>query len=468
MPFSRSSLFLLAFYTSLSVNAQQILTDEDKAFLEAQKQQVDASSKQNTFATGAVQLRDNDFKLSQQDRDLLLRAQQKLLEITEGEIPLIAKGMEDIHAHSTHQAEKYHEEAQNIAERTQYGISRDQYKALQIIAGDDAGDLIAHMREAELQAQQQQEVVETSTSVTYFISYSMPSRIVDEILVKAANTPNSKVAVRGLMDGMDNIGQMIRFVDAINMRLQNQGKIQNYPNVQLAPIEFMKYDITRAPSMVVDLNGVKVKATGLTSIAYMEQKLEDGETDVGVVSETYPIGEMLLFDQIEERVAQVDWDSKKQQAIERYWKNFTFIDLPYIDITKTYFIDPSIVMTQDIPAHNGQLLAYAGQRVNPLELMPVSFTVIVFDATNEEQVAWAERTFKGAAGNVMLVTTKLNRENGWKQLEELTNAFGAQIYMLAEDITQRFALQSVPSVVTTEGTVIRVDAIGRTDWEIGK
>ena len=105
---------------SLSVNAQQAfeLTPEEKAMYEAQKRQIDAKQKQNTFATGAVPLNTEEYKLSETDRDLMLRAQKRLLDITNGEIPQVAKGLENITETTSEQAKKYNQEAQNIEKRT--------------------------------------------------------------------------------------------------------------------------------------------------------------------------------------------------------------------------------------------------------------------------------------------------------------------------------------------------------------
>lgn len=453
---------------SLAVSAQQTfeLTPEEKALYEKQKRQVDQAQKQNTFATGAVPLSSEEYKLSETDRDLMLRAQKRLLEITNGEIPEVAKGLESIREESSEQAKKYNEEAQDIKNRTQHGISRDQYKALEIIAGGESQDIIEQMKQAE-QEVLTEEVMEDGEKVKYFISYSMPARIVDEILVSAAKNKNAEVLIRGLMDGMDNVGQMIKFIDAINQRLHKQGKIEKYPNVQLAPIQFMKYDIARAPSMVLQENGEVIKAQGLTTIEDLKRRLDEGVADAGVLSETYPIGEKLLFDEIEERIAKVDWEAKKQKAIDRYWNNFSFIDLPPQQESETYFIDPSIVMTKDIPAYNGKLLAYAGQRINPLELMPMNLNMIFFDATNEDQLKWALGQFYRSGSTAIMVATKLDRTDGWKQLQDISNKIGVQLYVLRQEVAQRFALRNTPSRVTTEGVLIKVDIIGQSEWEKG-
>jgi len=454
-----SCLTLLALFSCTVFSQQNYeLSPEDKALLSTHNEM------KNTVETGPVPLGTEDYKLSQADRDLMLRAQKKLLDITNGKIPEVARGLENIKQDSSEQAKKYHAEAQDIEKRTKYGISRDQFKALEIIAGEGHEDIISQMQQAHQEAAKE-ELTEDGEKVQYFISYAMPARIIDEILITASKNANAEVLVRGMMEGMENIGQMIRFVDAINLRLQKQGKIDLFPNVQLAPIEFMKHDIARAPSIVLTENGEQIKATGLAGIDYLQKKLKQGINDAGVVSETYPIGEKLLFEQIEERVANVDWESKKQEAIDSYWKKYTFIDLQSQAASETYFIDPSITMTQDIPAYNGKMLAYAGQRVNPLELMPISLNMIIFDASNPSQTEWAIKQFEKSGGTAEMVATKLDVNRGWKQLNELTNQMGKQLYVLREDITRRFALKAVPSVVSTEGTLIKVDIIGRTDWE---
>lgn len=58
---------------SFAVSAQQTfeLTPEEKALYEKQKRQVDQAQKQNTFATGAVPLSSEEYKLSETDSLIL-------------------------------------------------------------------------------------------------------------------------------------------------------------------------------------------------------------------------------------------------------------------------------------------------------------------------------------------------------------------------------------------------------------
>ncbi|MHC1473192.1 conjugal transfer protein, partial [Klebsiella pneumoniae] len=83
--------------------------------------------------------------------------------------------------------------------------------------------------------------------------------------------------------------------------------------------------------------------------------------------------------------------------------------LPVSDENKIWYIDPTIQVNQDIRDNQGNLIAAAGQKGNPLAQFPQKLTMIVFDPMNSEQLTWAKIQFRHrfGEGKVMPIFTRI-------------------------------------------------------------
>src|SRR5699024_1668615 len=99
---------------------------------------------------------------------------------------------------------------------------------------------------------------------------------------------------------------------------------------------------------------------------------------------------------IRQRLAKLDWQKMKKQAIEHYWHTYAPPTLPTATAPKMFHVDTSIVMARTIRAPGGDIIARKGQRINPLATVPFTGALIAFKGDNKTQVQLARQLAKTA------------------------------------------------------------------------
>lgn len=119
--------------------------------------------------------------------------------------------------------------------------------------------------------------------------------------------------------------------------------------------------------------------------------------DHGQMGETWPVIEPDLLSVIKARLDHAQATGALDELNQRFAnkvKQRVMRPVPVSGIaraeeTRSWEFDPSIVVANDIRDHQGNLIAAAGQRVNPLGLSGLSKTLVFVDGDDEDQVAWA-------------------------------------------------------------------------------
>lgn len=325
-----------------------------------------------------------------------------------------------------------------------------------------------------------------------FVSYSMPDAELNEVLQWASGNNNIVVVMRGIPDGQSITEGVIR--------IQQLGaEFDPAPNIILDPTLFKRYDVQVVPTIVlldeqqasqnaqipineipndamaaqellaqakekqvatlqVDDDSYLAKVAGISNPQWLRQRVAQGERgDLGKYGPVLEIAEVDLIEEMKRRVAMIDWEEKKENALKNYWPNQQFIDLEQTYQARIRRVDASVVATGDIVTPNGEFIARAGERVNPLDTRPFTQAVIVFDSTSPNQVLTVQENLERiksipSVHNVVYITTKLDKEQGWDAYKEITEQLQEPVYVLTPDIVERFALEYVPSVITADST----------------
>jgi conjugal transfer pilus assembly protein TraW len=289
-----------------------------------------------------------------------------------------------------------------------------------------------------------------SGTVYLFISFSMPELDIKAVLEEASST-GAVVVLKGVKKEL-NIQQtsilLAKLTQAVTPR----------PNVIIDPRPYLKYGIDAAPAITLVREGQPaLHARGIYSVDWIKGKKDSAtENDLGVWGATYPIEEIDIIDEMKSRVAKVDWEKKKKAAYENYWQKKTFLDIPYAMEDQEYEIDPTIRISKDIIGTNGEILAYEGQSINPLDVLPFTKTLFIFDATNEKHLNYVQaetEKLKAESKSYILMTTKIDGDLGWKAFGDVENLFKRPVYLLNKEIKGRFQIDRIPSVVSAKGRV---------------
>lgn len=235
------------------------------------------------------------------------------------------------------------------------------------------------------------------------------------------------------------------------------------PAIELDPTRFRKFGTESVPRLLLtDGDRLLATASGTTDVAWFQQRLRDGAVgNLGVFGSTTVVVERDLIEVMQERAAAYDFAAAKEQALSRFWERARFFELPKAEVDRVRYIDPSVTLREDIRLPDGTPVAAAGTRVNPLEHLPFTQRLIIFDARDPDQVAFAARSAGEVEGKrrVTLISTGLDRRDGWASLREVQDRLRGPVYLLPNDLAARLKIKRVPSVVEGEGARLRVEEV---------
>jgi conjugal transfer pilus assembly protein TraW len=140
-----------------------------------------------------------------------------------------------------------------------------------------------------------------------------------------------------------------------------------------------------------------------------------------------------------------------------WWARARFEHLSTATQLRERFVDPTLEIYQDIRAPNGDYVVRAGQRINPLDTLPFTLRLVVFDATQPQQVRMARELGEAPGGlRPVYIATRFDREAGWDGFMSIEDALDDPVYLLTPDLRTRFSLDRVPATVEAQGRVFVV------------
>lgn len=307
-------------------------------------------------------------------------------------------------------------------------------------------------------------VPEGQVRFLYFASWSLGADGLRQMFEDAAiHGDAARVVLRGIPKGEKLPSGLQRYFDIAR-------KMENPPRLILDPTLFRHFDVQVVPTVIQVRGGgslVEQKAlarvTGLSTTSWLaEQTASDRTGDLGARGPVEAISEPDLIEVMKQRLAKLDWDSRKKKALDNFWANQKFQSLPKALEDRTRMIDPTLVVTADITDADGKVIVYRGTRINPLEMRPFNRALYVFDATDPEQVAWVGEQLEGRTykePTPVLMATRMAESDGWKAYESLTQTLDEPVYKLPPDVQDRWQIERVPSVVTAEGKQFKVKEV---------
>lgn len=302
-------------------------------------------------------------------------------------------------------------------------------------------------------------------NMTYvFISFSLGDEELKELFARNAGKDDTVLVLRGIPDGM-TFGEGVKHIQGL------AAQFDPMPNVVVDPTLFRDFQIKAVPTVIrvrekksvvqVRKSGMKRtdtaellgKATGLHSDAWIKSQLEAGRKgDFGQQGEVRGIAERDLIEVAKERVMTIDWEAKKERAAKRAWANLPYENLPTASKSVVRTIDPTILVEKGILDLNGNAIRRAGERVNPMDIRPLTLALIVFNPLVESELRVVEAELpklKREHPEVMLLATDMVKdETGWDAYVRLTDRLDSHVYLLTPEVRERFLLRATPSVVT--------------------
>jgi len=180
-------------------------------------------------------------------------------------------------------------------------------------------------------------------------------------------------------------------------------------------------------------------------------------TDLGQLGTTYPIAEDNLITVIQDSIQsqassgelaqkQQHWRQKMISSANRPSGNTLAQAVEY----RSFSIDPTYTLPEDLHDHLGRVVYPKGTRFNPLDIKPLTETLCFIDATKPLQVQWIKRHCNEGAQFKRIVV------NG--AVAKTRKALKTRVYFDQHQVlAQFFHLQAVPAVVRQSGGLLHVE-----------
>lgn len=298
--------------------------------------------------------------------------------------------------------------------------------------------------------------------VTILVSRGLGDAALRAVFTAAAASTSTDAAVRIVFRGIGKGESMMDFVRAVHALLAG---LDPPPTVEIDPRPFQEAGAQAVPLMLCSTpDGEVARVAGLTDPAWLLEQVRAGRTgDLGQRGPLAPITEPDLLAEIERRIRALDVDALKERAQASYWKRARFEHLPPATEPRERRIDPTVEARADIVLPDGRVLAHAGERLNPLDRLPFTLRLVVFDASDPAQVALARTLGEAPGARALYLATRFERERGWDGYTSVEDTLDEPVYLLTPDVRERFALERVPATVEAEDRafVVREFVSGR-------
>lgn len=184
--------------------------------------------------------------------------------------------------------------------------------------------------------------------------------------------------------------------------------------------------------------------------------------DLGTWGDLYPITEPDMLVTIRERLGAMQESGElaaqqeafKARVIENSLRPAPVAGLTLAPQDSTHFVDPSVVVSQDLADHQGRVFARKGERLNPLDVAPFVQTLYFIDGDDPRQLAWMR------AQRPATLIHKVILVNG--DIRKSTEQLDTRIYFDQGGVmSQKFALTAVPARVSAapDGQRLQVDTV---------
>lgn len=186
--------------------------------------------------------------------------------------------------------------------------------------------------------------------------------------------------------------------------------------------------------------------------------------DLGRVGPVWPIAEPDLLESMRRkaaaRIAHGDAEALERelrQASQRYANEPPSLKLPRASRSRSWLLDPTITVPDDLVDVDGRVLMLAGTRINPLDYRSLSHTLVFADAGDSEQLAWLERELASMDATKLILT-------GGSPAEVAKRLDGGPVYFDQHgELIHALGIREVPTTVVQDQRHLRLRSYGPED-----
>lgn len=183
--------------------------------------------------------------------------------------------------------------------------------------------------------------------------------------------------------------------------------------------------------------------------------------NLGNFGQIYPIFEEDFLNVIQKKLMQLQQNGEMaslQANLLQRAKATVVRPKPVVGITpvqqsRSFYVDPSMTLSEDIVDHNGHILYFRGTKINPLQTMNLNRKLLFIDSDDKKQIEWANEMDKKFLHQDKLILIK-------GDVQKTTAFWKRNVYFdQAGRLCQRLGIHHVPALVTQDGLKLRIDEI---------
>lgn len=179
--------------------------------------------------------------------------------------------------------------------------------------------------------------------------------------------------------------------------------------------------------------------------------------DLGRIGPVWPIAEPDLLVSMQHKAAarladggSARLETELRERSERYLSAPPALGLPRATDNKSWTLDPSVTLPDDLLDADGKLLIRAGTRVNPLDVRPLSRVLVFVDTGDPAQLHWLERTLSPARPAKLILT-------GGSPGDTAKHLQGRTVYFDQNgELVRALGIHEVPTTVEQEDHHLRL------------
>lgn len=180
--------------------------------------------------------------------------------------------------------------------------------------------------------------------------------------------------------------------------------------------------------------------------------------DYGIIGATYQIKEKNLLEEIQEKLQLAKKDGRLNKFQEQVKNNiFQQINEPKSHNflknaieNRQWFYDPSVHLPYDLKDQNGKIFYKAHTKVNPLEKISLSKSLIFINGVDPNQVKWAIDQYHKKKSKVKIIITQ-------GKIIDLMSAKKIRFYFdQNQTLIKKFEIQALPAVVEQQGKLLKI------------
>lgn len=178
--------------------------------------------------------------------------------------------------------------------------------------------------------------------------------------------------------------------------------------------------------------------------------------DYGQTGQSFPVIESDLLSTIEGRLRRADASGELARTNAMFAKRVEakvrrpdpVAGISPAVAPREWDFDPTVRLERDIRDQKGNLIAAAGQSINPLDFVRVRQTLVFVDGDNADQVAWATGRFTDLNAKIIFVSGS--------PIEQMTARKRRFFFDQDGKLTSRFGIEHVPAIVRQTGRIMKV------------